>query len=189
VVVDFRSIGPALAFPLTVLLPLAALGMLIRECLRTADVALAGAAGLLVFGLAAWTLAEYLLHRFILHRLEPFRSWHLEHHLHPEVPMRTPLFFSLMLLLGLVGAPLLLWASQGQAMAFSGGLILGHLAQELVHYQLHRAEYRRKGWLCERWRYHDFHHHGHEGQAFGTLSSVWDSLFGTRPGARVMPDR
>ena len=103
--------------------------------------------------------------------------------------MRTPLFFSLMLLLGLVGAPLLLWASQGQAMAFSGGLILGHLAQELVHYQLHRAEYRRKGWLYERWRYHDFHHHGHEGQAFGTLSSVWDSLFGTRPGARVMPDR
>lgn len=188
-VVDFRSIGPALAFPLTVLLPLAALGMLIRECLRTADVALAAAAGLMVFGLAAWTLAEYLLHRFILHRLEPFRSWHLEHHLHPEVPMRTPLFFSLMLVLGLVGAPLLLWVSQGQAIAFSGGLILGHLAQELVHYQLHRAEYRRKGWLCERWRYHDFHHHGHEGQAFGTLSSVWDSLFGTRPGARVMPDR
>ncbi len=89
--VDFRSMGPAFAFPLTVLLPVAALGMLIRECLRTADVDLTRAAGLLVFGLAVWTLAEYLLHRFILHRIEPFRRWHLEHHWHPEVPMRTPL--------------------------------------------------------------------------------------------------
>ena len=187
--VDFRSMGPALAFPQTVLLPLVALGLLIRECLHTADVDLTAAAGLLVFGLAVWTLAEYLLHRFILHRIEPFRHWHLEHHWHPEVPMRTPLLFSLMLVLGLAGAPPLLWASRGQAVVFSGGLILGHLAHELVHYQLHRAECSRKGWLGERWRYHDFHHHGHEGLAFGTLSSVWDSLFGTRPGARVMPDR
>jgi hypothetical protein len=48
--------------------------------------------------------------------------------------MRTPLLFSLMLVLGLAGAPLLLWASQGSGRgSFRVGLILGHLAHELVH--------------------------------------------------------
>jgi cyclopropane-fatty-acyl-phospholipid synthase len=44
--------------------------------------------GLMAAGLCSWTLLEYLLHRLMLHRVEPFRGWHLQHHLHPDVPMR-----------------------------------------------------------------------------------------------------
>ena len=78
--------------------------------------------------------------------------------------------------------PPLLWVDTGLAVALSGGLILGHLVQELVHYHLHRAMPRSQGWLAARWRHHDFHHHDNDCLAFGTLASFWDRLLGTQPG-------
>ena len=66
--------------------------------------------------------------------------------------------------------------------AFSGGLILGHLAQEVVHFHLHQPEPCHEGWLRRRWRHHHFHHHVDERRAFGTLGGAWDRLLGTGQG-------
>jgi sterol desaturase/sphingolipid hydroxylase (fatty acid hydroxylase superfamily) len=178
---DFRVPGPAFAFPRTVLIPSAALGVLSGLWLRTAGTGWSAGFGAPGAGLLAWTLAEYVLHRFILHRVEPFKSWHIAHHRQPDVPMRTPVLFSLMLVFALLAMPPALWGNTGFALGFSGGLLLGHLAQELVHYRLHGAEPEGQGWLAARWRHHDFHHHTDDSQAFGTLSSFWDRQFGTQP--------
>ena len=70
----------------------------------------------------------------------------------------------------------------GLGLAFSGGLILGHLAQEVVHFHLHQPEPCREGWLRRRWRHHHFHHHVDERRAFGTLGGAWDRLLGTGQG-------
>lgn len=180
--VEFCVPGPTFAFPQSVLIPSAAVGVLAGLWLRMAGSGWSAGLGALLAGLAVWTLVEYVLHRFILHGVEPFRSWHLEHHRVPDVPMRTPVLFSLMLVLTLAVLPPLLWGDTGLAMALSGGLILGHLGQELVHYHLHRAMPRRQGWLAARWRHHDFHHHDDDCLAFGTLASFWDRLLGTQPG-------
>ena len=185
---DFRLAGPTLKFPESVLIPSAAVGMLVGGWLHTAGTSLAGGMGVLA-GLALWTLAEYLLHRFIVHGIDPFRSWHLEHHRHPEVPMRTPVMFSVLLVLTLAGMPLFLWSDRGEALALSCGLMLGHVVQEVVHYRLHWAEPCGKVWLAARWRHHDFHHHADDGLAFGTLSAVWDRLLGTQPSRRAMLHR
>lgn len=134
---------------------------------------------LLIAGLASWTLVEYLLHRFVLHGRGPFQRWHEEHHRRPEVPMRTPLAFSLMLLLGLVLLPGLLIGDIAVGAAFSGGLILGHVLQEAVHHRLHQSVPRAGGWLARRQRQHLRHHNEDETLAFGTLTGVWDCVFGT----------
>src|SRR5512141_2253098 len=100
----------ALGFPLSLLMPsLAALGML-WLWMRAPAVGWFGGLILMATGLCAWTLLEYLLHRLMLHRVEPFRAWHLQHHLHPDVPMRTPVIFSLMLILPVASLPILLHA-------------------------------------------------------------------------------
>lgn len=179
---DFRVPGPAFAFPRSVLIPSAVLGVLAGLWLRMAAIGWSAGLGAVLAGLAAWTLAEYLLHRFILHGIEPFKHWHLEHHRQPDVPMRTPVLFSLMLVLALAVLPPLLWADTGLALGFSCGLIVGHLTQELVHYRLHLAAPCTQGWLAARWRHHDFHHHDNDSLAFGTLGSFWDRLLGTQPG-------
>lgn len=129
-------------------------------------------------GLVLWTLLEYVLHRFLLHRVEPFRRWHLEHHRAPEQPMRTPLVFNAMLLAGLVGAPLVLTGDRWLATGITLGLIAGHLAQEIVHHVVHRPGVRGR-WLDVRARQHDLHHHQCAERAYGTLTWVWDRLFGT----------
>jgi cyclopropane-fatty-acyl-phospholipid synthase len=135
--------------------------------------------GLMAAGLCAWTLLEYLLHRLMLHRVEPFRSWHLQHHLHPDVPMRTPVVFSATLLLPVVALPILLNALMGPAAAFSFGLLVGHLLQEIVHHRLHMAAHPVNPWLRERWRVHSFHHNRNEHVGYGTLTGFWDGVLGT----------
>jgi cyclopropane-fatty-acyl-phospholipid synthase len=135
--------------------------------------------GLMAAGLCAWTLLEYLLHRLMLHRVEPFRSWHLQHHLHPDVPMRTPVVFSATLLLPVVALPILLSALMGPAAAFSLGLLVGHLLQELVHHRLHMAAHPVNPWLLKRWRVHSFHHNRNEHVGYGTLTGFWDGVLGT----------
>jgi cyclopropane-fatty-acyl-phospholipid synthase len=132
-----------------------------------------------VAGLCAWTLLEYLLHRLMLHRVEPFRGWHLQHHLHPDVPMRTPVIFSLMLILPVAGLPIVLRTAMGPAAAFSFGLLVGHLLQEIVHHRLHMASCPASSWLSARWRAHDFHHHRDEHVDFGTLGGFWDRVLQT----------
>lgn len=176
---DFRFTVAALGFPHSLLMPsLAALGML-WLWMRAPDVGRLGALILMAAGLCAWTLLEYLLHRLVLHRVEPFKGWHQQHHLHPDVPMRTPVMFSLMLILPVAGLPILLHTDMASAAAFSFGLLVGHLLQEIVHHRLHMATRPGSPWLSARWREHDFHHHRNEHLAFGTLNGFWDAVLET----------
>ncbi len=134
---------------------------------------------LLAIGIGAWTLLEYVLHRWVLHFVEPFHRWHVEHHLHPDVPIRIPVWFSLILLLPLVGLPPLLGSLTGPAAAWALGVLIGHLAQETVHNRLHRPTVPGQSWLARRWREHNFHHQNDETVAFGTLTAFWDRVFRT----------
>lgn len=129
-------------------------------------------------GLALWTLLEYLLHRFLLHGVEPFRRWHLEHHRDPDQPMRTPLVFNMMLLAALVGAPMVLIGDRWLATGVTLGLIAGHMAQEVIHHTAHCPGVR-GGWLGARVWQHDLHHHQCAERAYGTLTWIWDRVFGT----------
>ncbi len=133
---------------------------------------------LVAFGLAQWTLLEYLLHRFVLHAVEPFRAWHREHHLEPDVPIRIPIAFSLGLILPILLLPAIVLGDAAHAAPLSVGLLAGHAAQETAHHLIHRS---RGGgaWLAARRREHLFHHDVGEGSAYGTLTGFWDRLFGT----------
>ena len=169
----------ALGFPRSLLIPsIAALGMF-WLWMQSPTVSWLSGTGLLAAGLCAWTLMEYLLHRIMLHRVEPFRGWHLQHHLHPDVPMRTPVMFSLMLILPVAGLPILLHNIMEPAAAFSLGLLVGHLLQEIVHHRLHVATHPVNPWLFARWREHDFHHHRDEHADYGTLTGFWDGVLQT----------
>jgi len=168
-----------LGFPQSLLMPsVAALGML-GLWMRAPAVGWLVGPMLMATGLCAWTLLEYLLHRFMLHGVEPFRGWHLQHHLHPDVPMRTPVVSSLMLILPVAGLPILLHTDTGPAAALSFGLLVGHLLQEIVHHRLHMATRPVGAWLSARWREHDFHHHRNEHVAYGTLTGFWDGVLKT----------
>jgi cyclopropane-fatty-acyl-phospholipid synthase len=176
---DSRFTVAALGFPQSLLVPsVAALGMLWLST-RAPHIGWMGGLILMTAGLCAWTLLEYLLHRLMLHRIEPFRSWHLQHHLHPDVPMRTPVMFSLMLILPVAGLPILLHTDMASAAAFSFGLLVGHLLQEIVHHRLHMATHPASSWLYARWCEHDFHHRRDEHVAYGTVSGFWDGVLET----------
>ncbi len=179
---DLRLSAITLGFPQSVLVPSVAAAFMVGAWVRAPRPGLGGGLALFVAGLASWTLVEYLLHRFMLHRVEPFRSWHLEHHRHPDAPMRIPVAFSLALVLALAALPPLLPLGTGLAAALSCGLIVGHLLQEIVHHRLHGAACRPGSWLGVRQRDHDYHHQRDERAAYGTLTGFWDRVFCTGGG-------
>lgn len=76
-------------------------------------------AALVVFGAAAWTFIEYALHRFVLHGLEPFLSWHAEHHERPTALISTPTLLSTLLIASLIFLPGLLVAGFWRALALT----------------------------------------------------------------------
>lgn len=174
-----RFPAAALGYPHSLLMPSVAALAMLWLWLRSPTIDWLSGPGLMAAGLCAWTLLEYLLHRLMLHRVEPFRGWHLQHHLRPDVPMRTPVLFSAMLILPVVSLPILLYTLNGPAAAFSLGLLVGHLLQEIVHHRLHMATHPINPWLLERWREHAFHHHRNEHVAYGTLTGFWDGVLGT----------
>ena len=174
-----KSTFASLGFPGYLLIP--SLSLLTMPWLWQPASGLTWTRGLIVLaaGLAAWTLLEYLLHRFVLHGVEPFKDWHRQHHLNPEIPMRIPVVFSLALVIALIVLPALL-AAPGISMVFSSGLLLGHLLQESVHHDLHKPA--SGSWFVARWRDHDLHHHSNSCANYGTLTGFWDSIFRTRTG-------
>ena len=173
---DLRFTAAAPGFPRSLLMPSVASLAMLWLWIRAPAVGWVGGLALMAVGLCAWTLLEYLLHRLMLHRVEPFKGWHLQHHLHPDVPMRTPVMFSLMLILPVAFLPILLHTHMGLAAAFSGGLLVGHLLQEIVHHRLHMPTHPASPWLATRWRDHDLHHHHDEHVAYGTLTGFWDGV-------------
>jgi sterol desaturase/sphingolipid hydroxylase (fatty acid hydroxylase superfamily) len=137
-----------------------------------------------VLGVFVWTLIEYALHRFVLHGLEPFRSWHAEHHERPMVLMSTPTLLSLSLFALLVFLPMLLAAGAWPALAVTLGVMAGYLAYSVIHHATHH--YRSRGtWMADRKRWHARHHHGTG--CYGVSSSFWDRLFGSTGGETARP--
>ncbi|MBX3464223.1 MAG: sterol desaturase family protein [Planctomycetes bacterium] len=160
--------------------------------------AVAFAAGLLV-----WTLVEYVLHRFVFHFAprEP-APWlrrlvflfHGIHHVQPWDPARlvmppvvsiplAVLFYLLFdaVIVGLLAAPAWL------APVFAG-FLSGYLVYDLLHYATHHLPM--PGAIGKRLkRHHLLHHHATPDQRFGVTSPLWDAVFGTLPAAPAPPGR
>lgn len=178
---DLSPLRWTLGFPQSLLPPL--LAAIASVVWWSAGERAGGAATLVLvaLGLVLWTLVEYLLHRFVLHGLDPFRAWHLEHHLDPDVPIRIPFVFSLGLVLPVLALPAIVFGDAALAAPLSIGLFAGHAAQESTHHLIHAT---RGGgaWLAARRREHVFHHEVSEAAAYGTLTGFWDRVFGTAIG-------
>ena len=131
-------------------------------------------------GLLGWTLIEYALHRFVLHGLQPFKSWHAEHHLRPTALICAPTVLSGVLIFTLVFLPALLLGSLWRACALTLGVLTGYLAYAVTHHATHhwRGE---NAWLKQRKHWHARHHHAAEKPAcFGVTNTFWDRMFSTR---------
>jgi hypothetical protein len=134
---------------------------------------------LALLGLVAWTLLEYALHRFVLHGLQPFRTWHAEHHHRPRALIGTPTILSATLIAALVFLPALLLGDLWRASALTFGLLTGYLIYAVVHHATHhwRSD---TAWTSQRKRAHALHHSPVGPPArYGVTSGFWDEVFGT----------
>jgi sterol desaturase/sphingolipid hydroxylase (fatty acid hydroxylase superfamily) len=145
-------------------------------------------------GLVFWTLVEYLVHRFVLHPPFPdgdgrvrhllhvlFDNLHWEHHERPwdgnnlsgSVSQTLP-FFVILALLSML-TPL------HTGPLFLGGLVLGYVAEEWVHYSIHFARLpgHYPAWVR---RNHLRHHSSPDSEpfGFGITSGFWDIVWGTK---------
>lgn len=127
-------------------------------------------------GLAGWSLIEYLLHRFVLHGVQPFQSWHAEHHQRPTALICAPTILSAVLIFTLVFLPALLVSTLWRACALTLGVLAGYLGYAVVHHATHhwRAD---SAWLRQRKRWHARHHHTNPPVCFGVTSGFWDHVF------------
>lgn len=133
-----------------------------------------------LIGLISWTLIEYGMHRFVLHGLQPFRSWHEEHHARPTALICTPLILSTSLILILVFLPLLILTSLWTACAITLGILLGYLVYAIVHHLLHHG-YSENRWVKQRKQWHGLHHSKYTQEGyFGVTTAFWDHLFRSR---------
>lgn len=142
-----------------------------------------------LLGLVTWTLLEYGLHRFVLHGLEPFRSWHAEHHRRPRALIGTPTILSATLIAALVFLPALLLGDLWRASALTFGLLTGYLIYAIVHHATHH--WRSGGaWTSQRKRTHALHHSPVGPPArYGVTSGFWDRVFGTSGAGDARPAR
>jgi sterol desaturase/sphingolipid hydroxylase (fatty acid hydroxylase superfamily) len=149
-------------------------------------------AGMLL-GVFIWTLTEYVMHRFVFHfhakspgLQKIFFLFHGVHHYQPQCKTRLvmppavsiPLavvFYGIFYLLvdRLFGAPS--WVP-----SLFGGLILGYLVYDMIHYATHHFPMR-SGYLKFLKRYHMQHHFKTPDERFGVSSPLWDKVFGTMP--------
>jgi sterol desaturase/sphingolipid hydroxylase (fatty acid hydroxylase superfamily) len=131
-------------------------------------------------GLAAWTLVEYALHRFVLHGLEPFKTWHGQHHERPTALISAPTALSATLITLLVFVPALIASSVWPAVSLTLGVTTGYLAYGVCHHATHHQR-ARGPWLKERKRWHAIHHRRAGRQCYGVTTTFWDRVFRTGP--------
>lgn len=130
--------------------------------------------GLALAGLVAWTFIEYCVHRFVLHGVQPWRTWHAEHHRDPMTHVFAPTLLISALFAALVFAPALwlvgLWAASG----FTLGVLSGYLLYSLTHLAIHHRT-ARGGWLSRRQRWHAEHHGRRDPpDRYGVITNFWD---------------
>lgn len=131
---------------------------------------------LILVGFISWTAMEYLLHRFVLHGLQPFKSWHREHHRRPNALICLPTLLSAALILVLVFFPVLIMSSLLQAYALTLGVLIGYLAYTIIHHGIHHWHID-NNWFRQRKRLHGLHHHVDQTVYFGVTNSFWDYVF------------
>ncbi len=142
-------------------------------------------------GLALWTLTEYWLHRLLFHWEPKFRYGdrlhfiiHGVHHEHPNDRMRLVMPPALSIPLGLVffGLFVLLFGTPA-AYPLYGGLLIGYLTYDYMHYHLHHHTPKTK--LGKRLREQHMRHHFQDHRyGYGVSSPVWDGVFRTMPRRR-----
>lgn len=137
-------------------------------------IALAGGVGLL-----SWSLVEYGIHGVLAHRFKTFVTpVHWGHH-------RTPaaVFTSAVAWVPIAGAILAVSvAIAGDALgaAFTGGLLVGFLRYEHIHWRIHFRPAR--GTRQERLRAHHLAHHFVNPKAYhGVTTRFWDHVFRSLP--------
>ena len=142
-------------------------------------------------GLFFWSLLEYLLHRFMLHGVQPFLTWHLQHHQRPRALIASPIVLSLSLFLLLAALPAWWLIQPWPALALTLGIVSGYLVYSLMHHAVHHdmpTWIAKNSWLRERRFNHAMHHAEHHIAArgepskpchFGVSSIFWDRVFGT----------
>lgn len=130
-------------------------------------------------GLASWTAIEYALHRFVLHGLQPFQSWHAQHHQRPTALICTPTILSGTLMATLVFLPALALGGLWRACALTLGMLTGYLAYAVMHHATHHWRFE-NAWLKRRKRWHALHHHHTlQPDCYGVTSAFWDRVFGS----------
>ncbi len=134
-------------------------------------------------GLVLWSALEYGLHRFVLHGMEPFASWHREHHKRPAALVGAPTVLSASLLVGAVLLPAWWLMGNLNASALSLGVLTGYLGYTLAHHAVHHGFTQRAPrlrWLRHQTLWHARHHHLAQPCCFGVTTRVWDRLLGTQ---------
>lgn len=137
-------------------------------------------------GIALWTLDEYLMHRYAFHgrsahaAAQVFNSTlHMLHHQKPSdmAFVAAPMVLCIPSYALIFGA---LWAVAGLDLALTagGGLILGFLYYEWVHFATHHVA-ARTPWMRALKKHHMSHHFVDQDQFFGVTSPLWDHAFGT----------
>jgi cyclopropane-fatty-acyl-phospholipid synthase len=129
-----------------------------------------------LIGLVGWTAIEYIFHRFILHGLQPFKSWHLEHHQRPTALICLPTVVSAALIVTLVFLPALLLWGLWCACAVTLGVLTGYLAYTITHHATHHW-HSDNTWIKKRKRWHAIHHHVEQVGYYGVTTSFWDYVF------------
>lgn len=145
-----------------------------------------GTVGLFAFGAFSWTLVEYILHRWVLHYSPP--GWggkmysfmaHGYHHEFPDDKMRlvAPPLMAFALGVGVGVVFFVLFGPRYWAQAF-GGLMLGYLAYDWIHYYTHhfRPRNRLGRWLRQ---YHLQHHFDPRHDRYGISTPIWDFILRT----------
>ena len=154
--------------------------------------ALLSCLGWILAGGFAWTLLEYLLHRLLFHwrpnnttLRHVVSHLHLQHHADPRDPTKifTPPLSALFVFL-------IFFAVCNQLLpiaavpVFLGGLLLGYMAYEYLHYAIHHATLPTVwGRGCQ--RRHLAHHHHCPDANFGVTNDFWDGLLRSRHDGRV----
>lgn len=134
--------------------------------------------GLALAGVVLWTALEYALHRFVLHGLEPFASWHSEHHRRPKALIGTPTLVSAPLFGLLVALPAVLALGPLRGGALTLGVLAGYLAYVAMHHALHHDRMVHPWWQARRYA-HARHHHLLQPCCFGVTSGFWDRVLST----------
>lgn len=134
---------------------------------------------LAIAGYVLWPAVEYLIHGILSHRFRTFVSpLHWSHHQDPHRVFTSPTaWMPAVALIYLLLALVIGWTP---AAALTGGVLVGFLRYEYVHWRIHfRAPRTPKQELL---RAHHLAHHFRNPRAYhGVTSRLWDQIGGTLP--------